>query len=113
VKSVWRGYLDLRGVRTENARLNERIRLLELTLQEKQHMAREAERLRELLGLQERLPMQTLVAQVVARDGIPWFRTFTINKGGKEGVSLNAPVLSPWGVVGRVIATGPYAAKVQ
>jgi rod shape-determining protein MreC len=113
VDSAWHGYIDLRGVRDDNARLHERLRVLELTLQEKQHQAREAERLRELLGLQQRLPMQTVVAQVVARDGVPWFRTFTINKGSKHGIELNSPVLSPTGVVGRVIARGPYAAKVQ
>ena len=42
--------------------------------------------------------------QVIARDGMPWFRTVTINKGGADGVALNAPVISPTGVVGRVIA---------
>jgi rod shape-determining protein MreC len=113
VESTWKGYVDLRGVRTENARLHERLRVLELTLQNKQHLAREAERLREIIGLQQKLPVETVVAQVVARDGVPWFRTFTINRGEKHGVELNKPVLSPTGVVGRVIGIGPYAAKVQ
>jgi rod shape-determining protein MreC len=113
VTSTWHGYVDLRGVREENARLRERVGILERTLQQKQHMAREAERLRGVLELQQSLPIETTVAQVVAREGVPWFRTFTINKGSKHGVVLDAPVLSPTGVVGRVIALGPYAAKVQ
>jgi rod shape-determining protein MreC len=113
VTSTWHGYVDLRGVREENAQLRERVGFLERTLQQKQHLAREAERLRGILELQQTLPIQTTVAQVVAREGVPWFRTFTINKGSKQGVALNAPVLSPTGVVGRVIALGPYAAKVQ
>ena len=41
----------------------------------------EAARLRELLELRQILPLETLVAQVIARDGVPWFRTLTINKG--------------------------------
>jgi rod shape-determining protein MreC len=113
VTSTWRGYVDLRGVREENGRLRERVGFLERTLQQKQHMAREAERLRGVLDLQQSLPIETTVAQVVSREGVPWFRTFIINKGSKHGVVLNAPVLSPTGVVGRVIALGPYAAKVQ
>jgi rod shape-determining protein MreC len=113
VTSTWRGYVDLRGVRQDNARLQAHVDILEQALQQKQHMAREAERLRGVLDLQQTLPMETVVAQVVARDGVPWFRTFIINKGSKRGVILNAPVLSPTGVVGRVIGLGPYAAKVQ
>jgi rod shape-determining protein MreC len=113
IKSTWHGYLDLRGVRDENARLRERMGILERTLQQKQHLAREAERLRGVLELQQSLPIETSVAQVVAREGVPWFHTFILNKGSRQGVVLNAPVLSPTGVVGRVIALGPYAAKVQ
>jgi rod shape-determining protein MreC len=113
VTSTWRGYVALRGVREENAQLRERVGILERTLQQKQHLSREAERLRGVLDLQQTLPIQTTVAQVVAREGLPWFRTFIVNKGSRQGVVLNAPVLSPTGVVGRVIALGPYAAKVQ
>lgn len=113
VKSGWHGYIDLRGVRAENARLRERHRELEVLLQQKEHLAAEAERLRKVMGLQERLDMKTIVAQVVARDGVPWFRTITINRGRNDGIALNAPVLAPTGVVGRVITVGPQAAKVQ
>jgi rod shape-determining protein MreC len=113
VRSAWSGYVDLRGTREENGRLRERLRIVEVMLQEKQYLAREAERLRQLTGLQQELPMLTVVAQVVARDGVPWFRMFTINKGAKDDVVLDAPVLSPTGVVGRVIEVGPHAAKVQ
>jgi rod shape-determining protein MreC len=113
VQSAWRGYIDLRGVRSENAGLRERNRQLEVSLQESQHLAAEAERLRRMVGLQEQLSMETIVAQVVGRDGVPWFRTFTINRGTADGVKLEAPVLASSGVVGRVISVVPHAAKVQ
>jgi rod shape-determining protein MreC len=113
VKSAWRGYIDLRGARRENAELRERLGTLELSLQEKEQRAEEGVRLRVLVGLQGKLAMPTLVAEVVARDGVPWFRTLTLNKGTADGVALNAAVLSPTGVLGRVIMVGPHAAKVQ
>jgi rod shape-determining protein MreC len=113
VAGAWTGYLDLRGTRQENQRLLERLRALETLLQERAHQAREAERLRELLGLREILPLATTVAEVVARDGLPWYRTITVNKGSEDGLALEAPVISPTGVVGRIIAIGPHAAKVQ
>jgi rod shape-determining protein MreC len=113
VSAAWAGYVDLRGVHEKNRRLEERLREVETLLQEKQHAAREAERLRELLDLRPTLPLETIVAEVVTRDGVPWFRTITVDKGREQGVALDAPVISPTGVLGRVIAVGPHAAKVQ
>ena len=113
VRDLWNGYGVHRETYEENRRLEERIRYLETHLQERSHLAREAERLRGLLGLREVLPMETLVASVISRDGVPWFRSLTIDRGTSDGVTLNAPVMSPTGVVGRVIAVGPHAARVQ
>jgi rod shape-determining protein MreC len=113
VSSAWHGYVDLRGVRDRNLRLEERVAVLETLLQEKQDLAREAEHLREVLALREVLPLETIPAEVVTRDGLPWFRTVVLDKGRESGVRLEAPVISPTGVVGRVIAVGPHAAKVQ
>jgi len=54
-----------------------------------------------------------VAAQVIGRDGVPWFRTLTLDRGESDGVLLDSPVLSPTGVVGRVFAVGPHAARVQ
>jgi rod shape-determining protein MreC len=113
IGSVWTSYADLRGVRRDNRRLNERLRELELQLQEKSQQAAEAHRLREVMAVRDVLPVRTVVAHVVARDGTPWYRTVTLDSGSEEGVRLDAPVLSATGVVGRVIARGPHAARVQ
>lgn len=113
VKGSWSGYVGLRRAHAVSQRLEERVRYLELLLQERQHQARESERLRELLDLREILPLETVAAEVVSRDGLPWYRTLTIDKGRADGVELEAPVLSPTGVLGRVIERGAHAAKVQ
>ena len=112
-KGLWEGYGIHRRTFEENRRLHERVRYLEVLLQERSRLARETERLREVLELREVLPLDTVVAEIVSRDGVPWFRTLTIDKGSAHGVGLNAPVMSSSGVVGRVIAVGPYAARVQ
>jgi rod shape-determining protein MreC len=110
---TWSSYVSLRGVREENKELRDRLAVAELLLQQRTHQAREAQRLREILQLRQVLPLQTLLAEVIARDGVPWFRTVTLNKGSRQGVLLNAPVISPNGVVGRVIRLGPEACVVQ
>jgi rod shape-determining protein MreC len=113
VKGAWSGYVGLRGAREESQRLEERVQYLELLLQERQHQARESERLRDILGLREILPLETVAAEVVSREGLPWYRTLTIDKGRDAGVELEDPVLTPTGVLGRVIERGAHAAKVQ
>jgi rod shape-determining protein MreC len=111
--ALWRGYLDLRGAREESARFAERVAALETDLQQARREAEESRRLREALGLEKILPIDTVAAEVIARDGLPWFRTITLNRGREAGIRLDAAVLSPTGVVGRVIAVGPHAARAQ
>jgi rod shape-determining protein MreC len=113
VKNAVAAYVDLRGVRHDNARLQERVAVLETLLQQKQDRVREADRLRELLRLREVLPLETLGALVVARDGLPFYRVITIDRGSEHGVVADAPVISPTGVVGRIIRVFPRAASVQ
>jgi rod shape-determining protein MreC len=113
VVSTWSGYVDLRRVYRENEDLRGRVATLEMEMQRQQDRLREADRLREIADVKPALPFDTLLAQVIATDGVPWYRTVTLNRGRADGIALNAPVISTTGVVGRVVAVGPRAAKVQ
>lgn len=113
VALLWKGYVDLRGVRQEQERLADRVKSLEAELQEARPQVEESGRLREFLDLKKVLPLDTVAAEVVARDGLPWFRTLTLNRGREAGIAVNAAVLSPTGIVGRVVAVGSRVARVQ
>ena len=113
VADAYRSYVDLRHVGDENLELKQRVGALETELQRRQRLAEEATRLRALLDLARELPVKTIAAEVVARDGTPWFRSLTIDRGASDGVALNASVVCPEGVVGRIVALGPRAARVQ
>lgn len=113
VHEAWQGWGFHRETYRQNRRLEARLRALESELQARSLRAQEADRLRELLELRRALPLQTIAAQVVGKDGVPWFRTLTLDRGQEDGVELNAPVLSATGVVGRVFAVGLRAARVQ
>lgn len=113
VRDVWFSYVDLRHVREDNRLLQERLRDSETRLMERQRDAEEAARLRDLLELRQILPHDTLVAQVIVRDALQWFRILKIDKGSRHGVAKDMAVISPTGVVGRVIFVGPSASKVQ
>ena len=109
---VWRGYIALVGVKQENERL--RLRILEL----EQQAIRVAEveetdkRLADLLSFRSALEGDTVAAQIIGRDPLPWFGTVTINKGEADRVRKNMAVLSPFGVVGQTMATGARSARV-
>ena len=113
VSEAWRGWAFHRETYVENRRLDARVRQLEAELMAQAVRAQEAGRLRELLSLRQAVPLDTVAAEVVGREGVPWFRSLTIDKGETDGIELDAPVMSPTGVVGRVFAVGPHAARVQ
>jgi rod shape-determining protein MreC len=114
IAGVWTGYLDLRGLHEENEELKKRVAELEVRLQEERAMARRGERLGLLLELRSAVPQRTLAADVIAADATAWFRTVTINRGSRDGVARDDAVISPRGVVGRIIdQPSPHASRVQ
>ena len=88
----------------EIAALTERNRQLEATVSQMNELQRENERLMGLLGVTETTPeVKYIAASVSAKEPGGWFSTFTLNKGAKDGVKANAPVLSDAGLIGRVM----------
>ncbi len=110
---AWSSFVDLRSVGTENERLKARLKEAELQLLDQRAAVEENARLRLILDLKPRLPMTTVLADVVARNASPWFKTISIDKGSAQGVFLGATVLSPSGVLGRVITVSANSASVQ
>jgi rod shape-determining protein MreC len=83
-------------------------------LQHANAQARRAEQLEQLLQLRHTELPATMAARVIAADPAAAFRTVTIDKGAADGVRRDMAVLSPLGVVGRVIdEPASHAAKVQ
>ncbi|MEO8499287.1 MAG: rod shape-determining protein MreC [Vicinamibacteria bacterium] len=113
VVGAWKSFVDLRRVGQENARLKERLRVAELQLLSQRAAVEENGRLRVFLDLKPRLPMATLLADVVARNASPWFKTISIDKGSSDRVVHGATVLAPSGVLGRVITVSQNSASVQ
>jgi rod shape-determining protein MreC len=74
---------------------------------------REATRLQGLVDLAKPGLGKTVVARVIGRDPSRSEQTLTIGKGESQGIKMNAPVISPDGAVGRVIAVGRLSAVVQ
>jgi rod shape-determining protein MreC len=112
VRNFWSGYIDLRRVHGENAVLKQELQALQVRLQEERAQAQRTDNLRQLLELRERANLETTAAEVIAASSTE-FRTITIDKGTGDGLQPDMAVISPAGVVGRVILPSGRASKVQ
>jgi rod shape-determining protein MreC len=110
---LWTTYLDWKNVRAENRRLrdaNQRLRVEGLQVSE---VADENQRLRRLLDLRERLPLETLPGEIIAREWGGWVRSITVNRGRDDHVVRLTAVISPDGLIGRVVEVRPGASIIQ
>lgn len=113
VRGMWSGYVALQQVQQENAALKQELQTLQIRLQQERAEAQRTDNLRQLLELRERAQLDTTAAEVIAGSASPDFRTVTIDKGTSHGVGGDMAVISPAGVVGRVVLPSARASQVQ
>jgi rod shape-determining protein MreC len=104
---------NFRSTAQENEQLKQRLTQVEQELNVARQAAVENERLKALLSLNEQTKIESIPARVIARDASVWFNTITINRGSSSGVATNMPVVTGGGIVGRVIAVGPWSSQVM
>ncbi|MET0625557.1 MAG: rod shape-determining protein MreC [Pyrinomonadaceae bacterium] len=109
----FRGLADMRTAQAENEQLRSRLAEAENELREGRQARDENERLKKLLDFTKDLEYQSIPARVVARDPSVWFNSLIINRGTASGVDLDMPVVTPEGIVGRVVGVGPVSAQVM
>lgn len=96
----------------ENQRLKKEIALLKTSLNETRESAIENSQLRELLEFKQRVPYQTMPAQVIGRDVSNWNKTLIIDKGLDDGLEERMVVVAGAGLVGRIIEVYKSVSKV-
>ncbi len=112
VSSVWHNYFYLRGVRSENRQLQAEITQMRLEQARMEQDASQARRLQSLLGFKEQFISQTLAAQVISTTGSDFSRGIYIDKGSHEGIKPDMPVITPDGVVGKILRVYPHSSLV-
>jgi rod shape-determining protein MreC len=110
---LWTTYLDWKNVRAENRRLREEVQDLRVRALRVTETDDENRRLRRLLALQENLPLTTLSGEIIAREWGGWIRSLTVNRGRGDNVPRLTAVISPNGLIGRVVDVRPTASIVQ
>ena len=99
---------EMNGYKEENARLVGEINELKKQNKDVANYREENERLKETLELQNSLEnYSTVAASVIAYSSNNWYDTIQISKGSLAGVAVGNAVITPDGVVGKVVETGP------
>jgi rod shape-determining protein MreC len=112
VSHTWNNYLDLHHVRQQNRQLQselDRMRLEQSSLAED---ARQGLRLQKLFGFQQQYVSKTVAAHVIGTSGTDLSRVLVIDKGSRDGLRTDMPVITPDGVVGKVRDVFPFNAQV-
>jgi rod shape-determining protein MreC len=115
--AVWRSltesFRSTQLLRAENEQLRAHTRELELRLMREDALEQENAQLR---GLRDALPppliKHALLAEIISVETDPLRQRVVINKGARDGVSLNQAVVDGNGILGQVARLGPWSAEI-
>ena len=113
VASSWGGYVGLRRARQENQELHSEVDRLKMRNAELEGRAAEADRLAGLLNFRtEHSEVPMLPAQVIGGSPDAGAEMVYISRGSRDGIRRDMGVMTPDGVVGKVVAVFPDTSQV-
>jgi len=113
IRDVWRHYFALQNTTKESEQIRRENDTLKLQITQLQGKAAEADRLAALLNFrqsQANVPM--IGARVIGTGAGTASLTIQLDRGERDGIRKNMGVITPDGVVGKVVETYPNASQV-
>lgn len=98
---------------SENKRLTKEVDSLKQKINQAQELYIENRRLQALLSFKSDYARHLVAARVIARDPAYWSSVIIIDKGKDDKISENQAVISPAGLVGKVIEAGNSSSKIM
>ncbi|NLM11409.1 MAG: rod shape-determining protein MreC [Clostridiaceae bacterium] len=112
VKDSVNFFREIRTAREENQELKKKLQQMEHELEKVYRLKKENENLKKLLSFKEQFTQETVGCNIIAKDSGNLFESFTIDRGSKDGISVNDPVINANGLVGRVSRVDLLSSKV-
>ena len=105
---------NVKSLRSENESLKSENNSLQKKISDMQGLQKENDKLRKMLELKEKsVDISMLAATVSAKDPSNWYSSFTINKGDRDGVKKNQPIVdADRNLVGQISEVGENWAKI-
>jgi len=103
LEQFFKEYIWLKNLRGENESLKREIAEMQSRVTSYQEAYVENQRLRRLLDFKTTTMAETIPAQVIVHDLTGWFQTLMVDKGFRDGVAPDMPVVNDEGLIGRVL----------
>src|SRR5437899_2098698 len=112
-RDVWRNYFALRGTRKDNEGLSRENDTLKLRIAQLEGKAAEADRLAGLLHFrQSQADVPMVAARVIGGSVGTASLTIQLDRGERDGIRKDMGVITPDGVVGKIIEAYPNTSQV-
>jgi rod shape-determining protein MreC len=98
---------------SKNAELEQEVRIARVRLAEAEALKRENDRLKAAIGLREADPRPVAIGRLIGSTSSSARRFAYLSVGRSDGVLPEMPVISPMGLVGRVLEAGQGSARVM
>ncbi len=112
VSGFFQNYFTLRDVRTENKQMKEELGRLKLENQFLKTELSSADRAKALATFSARSPSKMVAARIIGTGTGANNKVVFIDRGSNAGVQKGMGVVTPDGIVGKVLAAYPTASKV-
>lgn len=109
---AWRTYRELWQAQQQIHEIDLQLVAARTQIQQLSGQAAETERLRVLLDFKNHLPFQAVATEVIAASPGESSNAVFIDKGTDSGLSADLAVVTPAGIVGKIIAVFPHTAQV-
>ena len=113
IRNLQLHYVDFKDLWNENQALKEQVAVLEAERNRLFEAKLANDRLTELLEIRTRILRESVAATVISNSASSWFRTITVDKGTAAGIHQGMAVITPRGVVGKVVSVDDGTAKVM
>jgi rod shape-determining protein MreC len=97
---------------SKNAELEQEMRIARVKIAEAEALKRENERLKATIGLREGEGQPVAIARLIGSTSSSTRRFAYLSAGTADGVRREMPVVSPMGLVGRVLEAGTRSSRV-
>lgn len=112
-ESFFTYFKDMNALKKENADLKAKVDQLQDENIKLQQFEQKNKELIEVLNIKNQLNnYETIGANIISKDPGNWFDVFKIDRGSRDGVGNNYPVIASKGLVGVIISTDMVSSKV-
>lgn len=104
---------DIDRLKAENEELKKKVDEYENKVDNLLELEEKNKELKEALDIKDQYTnMKPVVANIIAKDMGNWFNIFTVDRGTKDNISNDYPVITSKGLVGRVMEADVLSSKV-